>query len=862
MRYRIILAFLLLPFSLCAEKVPVDKAKTVARNFLLLQSDPGVKGSGHLQLIPLQFLTTRDLYNNSAKKSTSTEEDLIYLFQINVKQGFILVSGDDNATPILGYSFASIPDVFHMPDNFRKWIEEYKNQIRSVKSNPGMSTAEIKDQWERLLSGKNLLVTKSTIAVEPLVSTQWNQAPYYNDMCPYDTELEEKSVTGCVATAMAQIMKYWDYPRTGNGFHSYNHSSFGLLSANFGSTVYNWESMPDVLTGENNAVATLMFHCGVSVEMDYSANSSGAYVILSESPVEHCSEYAFKEYFGYDESLTGVARDNNYSTEEWIQLLKTELEAGRPVEYAGFGTTGGHAFVCDGFDANDFFHFNWGWGGYFDGYFAIDALDPEGTGTGGGSGGYNSGHQVVIGIRPPEATTEFDLALYDSLTISNNPLLFTNHFSVHMDVANFGDAPFTGDFCAAIFDLDNNFVDFAGIFEEATLNGGMHYKDGLTFSNPGSLEMLPGYYFAEAFYRPTDGNWKVIGDGSYSNYLYFEVYYASDIELYKDFVISTGNTITQNEPFTVTADILNDGNSTFHGSFSIDLYDMDGKYTTEVQQLDGAELEPGYFYPDVIFSSGGVTVDPGTYLMALLHKPDGGDWTLSGSSYYSNPIKVIVKESPLEPDIYEVNDSVEIRYMLPLIFSDDYANISTEGSNSHVGDDIDFYGIALEEGYNYTLIARTHDSYNSGNQELYTNDVIWAYYSGNDWSEVYDDVMPGSIEIPGGGEVLFVVAPYFEGETGTYLLEISVSRTGAIFADSPEENYLKIYPNPVNDLLNIEGTSVITRIKITDAKGRMIQSAYGHSENISLDLSNLTGGIYFLHIIQQDHTATYKIVKQ
>ncbi|MFH0757443.1 MAG: thiol protease/hemagglutinin PrtT [Bacteroidota bacterium] len=853
MKSRIIFALLVLSLPLFAKEVPVEKAKTVAKNFLMLNTAPGLKGSGNINLTQVQFSSTRS-FDKRLKKSASADENLIYLFQINENGGYILVSGDDQATPVLGYSLENNMDVSHMPDNFRKWIEDYKSQIRFARAKPEAATREIENQWERLISGKGSEGTKSTSAVEPLITTQWNQSPYYNDLCPYDEDYNERSVTGCVATAMAQIMKYWNYPETGNGFHSYNHSSFGTLSANFGNTTYDWESMTNTVNSENMAVATLMFHCGVSVEMDYSANGSSAYVVTEASAVEHCSEYAFKAYFGYDNSLTGVIRDDNYTTDDWIQLLKTELGSGRPIEYAGFGTGGGHAFVCDGFDANDFFHFNWGWGGYYDGFFALDALDPDAT--------YNSGHQAVIGIKPPVEMTDHELALYDSLTISNDTILWGNPFTIHTDIGNFGETAFSGDYCVAIFDMDNNFVEFAEIIEGKSLEGGFHYESGLSFSNPGSVSLVPAWYLAAAYYRPTGENWKVIGDGDYSNQLYFKVTHSSDMELYKDFVISTGTSITQNEPFTVSADILNDGNSTFHGTFSIDLLSMDIEYAAPVEELSVTGLEPGFFRENLVFSSNGVSIDPGTYLMALFHLPDGGEWTLTGASYYTNPMKVVVMEAPLDPDIYEENDSEENPYMLMLTYTGNNASITTAGSNSHVGDDIDYYGIALEEGYDYTISARTHDSYNSGNQEIYTNDVLWSCYSDKKWSEVYDDVMPGAIEVPGGSEIVFVVVPYFEGETGTYLLDIQVNRSWAASAGIPEENNLKIYPNPADDLIIIEGSEEIERIDFFDAKGRMIVGAEKHSEKITLDVSNLSEGIYFIHITQQDQTTVRKIVKQ
>ena len=141
-----------------------------------------------------------------------------------------------------------------------------------------------------------------------MVSAKWNQAPYYNDMCPLDGT--KRSVVGCVATAMAQVIRHWEYPTKGSGFHSYSHNTLGTISANFGNTTYSYSNMPDKITSKNNDVALLNFHCGVAVEMNYSAQSSGAYVISAASPITNCAEFALKKYFGYPSSVSGQLRVN------------------------------------------------------------------------------------------------------------------------------------------------------------------------------------------------------------------------------------------------------------------------------------------------------------------------------------------------------------------------------------------------------------------------------------------------------------------------------------------------------------------------------------------------------------------------
>lgn len=863
MKIRFTFVLLILTVSLFAKEVPLETARTVAENFLLLNVSQQTKSSARFELGLVQ-LPSHEAFSRQIKKSGSVDKDLLYVFSINEDEGFIIISADDNAIPVLAYSLENQFDPAKMPANYQKWIEGYKNQIRYIKAHPEELSEVTSKKWEDLIAGKSFGSTKSTSAVSPLVTTQWNQSPYVNELCPYDATADEKAVTGCAATAMAQIMKYWNYPEQGSGYHSYQHELYGALSANFASVSYDWSSMPNVVNAPSTAVATLMYHCGVSIDMSYgvAANGgSGAYVITSRSPIDHCVEYALKTYFNYDASVNGVIREN-YSTSTWVDLLKAELDGGRPIEYAGFGSGGGHAFVCDGFDTNDFFHFNWGWGGYYDGYFSIDALDPGGTGIGGGSGGYNSGHQALIGIKPPGTVSSYDLALYDELTISENPLFYSNPFTLHTDVANFGTNPFSGDFSIALFDKDYVFVEFAEILEGYTLNGESHYTSGLDFTNPGSLGILPGDYYAGAYYRPSGGNWQAIGDGSYTNLLEFNVYYPNDIELYSEFLVSSGTTITQEESFTVTLDIVNDGTSTFYGEFAVDMYDMEGEFATTVQTLTGAELDAGFFYDDLVFTSEGISVDPGTYLLALTHKATGGDWVLSGSSYATNPIKVIVKAAPINPDMYEDNDSEASPYELTPIYSGNAASLDTEGSNSHLGTDLDFYKVSFETGYNYSITARVHDSYSSGNGQVYTNDVVWTYAVDGTWSELYDDVMTGGIALSNGGVLLFGIGPYFEGETGNYLLDIQISRSEIVSAEPPKEDRLRIYPNPATNLIQIESDGSIDLIEFYDVKGRMVFTLDTHSPHVSANISGLSEGVYLMHVTREDQTSVHKIVKQ
>jgi hypothetical protein len=268
---------------------------------------------------------------------------------------------------------------------------------------------------------------------------------------------------------------------------------------------------------------------------------------------------------------------------------------------------------------------------------------------------------------------------------------------------------------------------------------------------------------------------------------------------------------------------------------------------------------------DIEFASDGLSVPAGAYLMCLYHKPKSGDWKLTGSTYYPNPVKVIVKAAPLEPDVFEENDSVVNASYLPLEFTDGAARVTTDGSNTHSGTDVDYYWINLEEGYRYAVSPRMHDSYSSGTGEQYSNDMVWSYYIyqvSDDWGELYDDVMEDTITLPDGGAILFWVAPYFEGGTGTYLFEIEATRVSTTQSGTIAKQSLRIYPNPTSDMLHIRETEPLDRITLIDIHGRIILAFEASGTSCSLDMTGLEEGIFFLKISRNGVPAVHKIIKQ
>ena len=416
--------------------------------------------------------------------STQAGFQEFYIFTRGSEKGFVIVAADDCVQPILGYSTDS-RFITPLPDHVYSFLNRYEQEISYYKENNISATNEISQLWESLLTGT--YTPKSTTSVTPLLQTTWDQAPFYNNLCP--GEGSEHTVTGCVATATAQVMKYWGWPHTGEGSHSYSDDNFGYQSADFSATTYNWDQMPNALTESSTpsqvtAVATLMYHIGVAVEMNYEYDGSGAVLISDYYP---SSENALKQYFQYDHTLHSVSKDE-VSDNEWISLLKAELDAEppRPILESGRSASGGHAFVCDGYDDNNMFHINWGWGGYYDAYFAHNNLNPEGGGIGGNpENAYNNDVAVLIGIMPRGA--------YYVNTLSSNET---------MGIASGGGYYNSGDTISIL----------------ATAEPGYRFRswDDDNTSNPRSVYVLSDTSFT-ALFDSIDGNEIYYDNNTYSN---------------------------------------------------------------------------------------------------------------------------------------------------------------------------------------------------------------------------------------------------------------------------------------------------------------------------------------------------------
>lgn len=884
MRHIFSLLFLLALFTqpLSADPISVETASQVSQSFFARPVSATGMLKSRKQRVSLKLVYTANALQVDAGNRMKNAAQAVVPFYVfsSDNQGYVVVAGDDRAVPILGYADEGTFNPNNIPPNMQKWFEGYKAQIRYAVANNIVASPEIQSKWQALKSGNRLKSQTAASSVAPLITTKWNQSPLYNNQCPMDNTSGERTVTGCVATAMAQVMKYWNYPATGTGFHSYRHATYGTLSANFGSTTYSWTEMPNQLassstSAQKDAVAALMYHCGVSVDMDYGVSSTGgsaAYVISSASSVTHCTEYALKTYFGYKSTLQGVEKDN-YTNANWITLLKKELDANRPIVYAGFGD-GGHCFVADGYDNNNYFHFNWGWGGSYDGFFALNALNPGSGGIGGGSYSYNDGQQALIGIEPATgggtAPQAYDLRLYSALSMSSDRIWFTKAFDLDVDVANVGTGSFSGQFGAAVFDTAGNFVDFIETKSNLTLAANTHFTNGLTFSSTGSSTFVPGKYYVSLFYKTTTQDWKIVPDGNFTNLQQFEIYYAADIEVNSPFSITTNEgELLQGQSATVNVDVLNTSVNTFMGKYRVNLSNLDGSWAQDIKELvENNGLPTNYHYPGGNDFTGIITVKPGTYLLEVAFQKKGTtDWYYAGSSNYSNPVYVIVKAPEIQSDIYEDNNAQTKAYNLTVNFAGNNTTQNSNGSNLHIGTDIDYYKIELPSGSSYTITPRLHDSFGSNNGLVYTVDALFSYSTnGTSYSETYDDVMAGNITVNNGGTLYFKVAPYFSGNTGTYLLDLNIARGAITDVNDVEANTeISLFPNPASDYVWIDLKQIknkVNQIVLCDAKGAQlhIEKPANTEGLIRLPLNNVPNGVYFLQIHTNKGILTQKLV--
>jgi len=375
-----------------AKNISLDEAKSIAID--LISKKTGKKISIENKLFSSSSTTKKSSFDLLDKDKE------YHIIQLKPK-GWAIISSDDRVKPIIGYSLKSqLDETKPLPPAFISWMHQVNNQIKKVKKSKVLSSRNTPALSKSKGKDKGLLLKTSYTIVGPLLSTEWGQDSFYNDLCPMDGG--NKSLVGCVATAMSQIMRYHSWPSTGSGISSYNHR-LGTLTANHSDTNYNWSNM------SQNDKAIISYHVGVSVSMDYSSNGSGAY---SSEAVR-----AFRYNFKYN--VSELTSKSSMDSDGWHNRMKSNIDNSQPIYYAGNNSSGndGHAFVCDGYkygsDDSKEYHFNWGWDGYANGYFTIENLNPANS-------NYNDVQEAIFDIKPDLSAVDSDSdGIPDSVEIDN-----------------------------------------------------------------------------------------------------------------------------------------------------------------------------------------------------------------------------------------------------------------------------------------------------------------------------------------------------------------------------------------------------------------------------------------------------------
>ncbi len=783
------------------------------------------------------------------KMSDTAGENLLHVVNRGDDGGYVVVAGDDAApNVVLGYSTGGTFDYETAPENLRWWLDEYGRQMEYMIEN-GITAAE---QATAPTFDRN---------VEPMITTRWNQDAPYNNMCPMLNG--RRTYTGCVATAMAQVMNYHEWPVRGTGSHSYyDYEGCGrTLSANFGETTYRWDLMLDTYDANSSqesqdAVATLMYHCGVASEMTYMQEASGA--------ISAVATQALVDYFGYPADVQILSRD--YRTyDEWITLIKNEIDAGRPVLFGAQSTAGGHEFVIDGYNTDGYFHVNWGWGGNSDDYFLIATLNPYDQGIGGGSdSGFKFMQDIIVNVRPNPTGNErefYEICADGSLSInvSSSSLGRTARVSLPA-LYNLG-RQYIGAYAGiGIEDNEGKLIETAyNTGAPLTVGSGYlaSYGTTVSFTIPEDLEA--GEYRIYPYYRKHDdettyGRIHV----AYTESQYISMTVGSDGKAtfgtaapqWKD-LDATNITVTDNPTFTtgqttrLTVDITNNGTETFSGPLSFALLSQNSDNIV----YSPADYNDYYGFP-VLFEV--YTIPAGKTENVEMTLTISSGFTPS-ASYYR--VAIIDENENIigTPQLVRVtNPAISLNGAYPEILPSsenvDPDNIQVRATLYNTSDEEEYFGnvsARILAGGRYTVLETKEVTIPAAGS-LTVN--FEGAFAGGEAGEQY------SLRIfDASGEGLF---PYTQFTLA--------GGTGGVEDASIADGGTRLYPNPVDDVLNVTDSRGISRVQVFGLTGsQVLDVATGGDTAAAIDMSALPAGTYIVRTVITDGTAAMqKIIKK
>ncbi len=745
---------------------------------------------------------------NIANSSTPA----VYVF--SRENHYMILSADDNAEPVLGYADDSF-DPDNIPPSMQWWLGEYARQIKAVDGSD--------KTYARAASADRA-------PIAPMITTLWDQTAPYNNKCPVISG--RRSMTGCLATALAQVLKYHSWPERGTGSYSYR-QGLTTISFNYGETVFDWDNMLDTYTSsateaQNDAVATLMFGCGVGVNMRYGADASGA----SDAYVPE----ALIKYFNYDKGMRYLARDC-YSISQWEDVIYNNLVEYGPVLYCGQSNEGGHAFVCDGYSNDGFFHFNWGWGGMSDGYFRLTALNPGQQGTGGSLSGFNFNQSIINGITKPREGSAIapNLILTTDLTLPEETR-YGRVIDVEGSFVNYG-MNVTGNLGLKFVDNETGEATYS---VGASLGSGLDTGYGISGYGVSTPMKKNGTYTVTTAFRDTNGEW-------YDIPAYYNAISAYTATVERPTITLTPITASSVEitnldlilpiylgqNFQLKAQVKNPGSRDYSAIVAPAILDAAnnvvafGDYMPlEIEAGETTEID---YFGKMINYVNDVAPSAGDYNLCFIE-------TLS-QKIISDIINVPVKSS-MSPRIGISS--------FRLIGDPDDANAA----------DLEFRASARGNGGYFcgslqVVIFPVNGSYSVAT--LPTNNIVLSL------GKSEDIVAKGEIMDPEiGGKYLALV---YNGQNtlSTSMYEFTVTRFEQSGINAPETAAFTVSPNPTDGVAHFSEPA--TDIQVFNLSGAIVAAA---SQAESIDLSALPAGMYILKAIPESTgvPATVRIIRK
>jgi hypothetical protein len=799
---------------------------------------------GSIQKIPSGADLT--LVYTATDASLPPTNGLFYIYNKGVDSGFIIVSGDDRANTILGYSDSGSFDVTQIPDGLKYWIEGFAAEIKSIINDsivvllPANSTAS------------NAARKVTAVSVSPLLGgIQWNQGSPYNNLCPLIPNTTTRCVTGCVATAMATAMDYYKWPISGTGSNTYTSTTNKIsLTVDFSKTQYDWASMTNTYNSsstlaQNNAVASLMYHCGVAVNMNYGLSSSAYSSNMAKALINN---------FGYDSNLQLLTRDF-YTLAEWSSILKSELNASRPILYSGQAADGGHQFVCDGYDSNSYFHFNWGWGGSSNGYFQLTALNPLNQGIGGSSGGFNRDQSIVTGFQKPNPNSVPSYVICSATPMTSSVMSFLRQESITVtanNTYNWGINSFTGDLGLALYDNSGVLVQ---VIKTTAVSALPSYSGWVTY--PMTNVTIPGtiingnYKLYWVYKATTETNWQImrvkVGTPNYLNVqvttsnvnLTIPSNTLSNLAL--NTVSVTGN-LYQNKLGRFTVNVTNSGGGEYYSKIGIQLTSstdasVSQVFTEDVDYIPGENKN--YYFSDTI------KLAPGNYTVSVLYDALN-NWTdTSVLTVLGYGQAVNVGTAPTGLPNLTLNS--RISFLDATAVKKDNAVLTANITNS-------------SGYYDKKLIAFIFPA--AGGSSLTYLGYQTAIFDVNEQKLIS---FAGSLNLPATG---YMVAVYSQDASNswTQLTPLSSSVLGFTLIDNISAinapmtlQGFDIYPNPATNFIRFNSDAIVRTIQIYDYSGKLIQSNQPKTSGIiTLPVEKIQAGNY---IVQMNTDQGIKIGK-